>query len=187
VLAHILRVFPHYPDHAVGHSDELIRQASHLLFNEDLPPKPVVELSPAEALIIAAAAYLHDVGMIVPDCERPTILSQDEWKTWIAARPNLQTSPGTEDLNQTYALAEFIRVRHASRSAALLLEPHSDLANLLPDDTVFRKNVAEVCKSHARQATDLRNRQEYPDQVDILGDKVNVAFCCAILRPMPIG
>jgi hypothetical protein len=181
LLGDIRRTFPHYPDHAVDHSDEIIRQASLFLFSGDATPRQIVKFSPAEALIIGSAAYLHDIGMVVPERERSTIHSSDHWKAWLATRPDLETDPGTTAADHAYAFAEYIRVQHASRSAALL-EPDSALAGLLPDDAIFRRTIADVCKSHAREAADLRNRDEYPDQVDILNDKVNVAFCSVVLR-----
>ena len=44
-LAYIPQTFPHYTRHTVEHSDEIISQMSKLLFKEDDPRQPVIDLS----------------------------------------------------------------------------------------------------------------------------------------------
>ena len=44
-LTEIVQLFPHYPSHAVDHSDRIVAQLSKLLF---AGPKPVVQFSPGE-------------------------------------------------------------------------------------------------------------------------------------------
>ena len=69
-LSLIPNTFPHYTSHTVHHSDEIVLQMSKLLFQDDDPKRPVVQFSPTEVYILAAAAYLHDAGMVVSDKER---------------------------------------------------------------------------------------------------------------------
>src|SRR3712207_529255 len=66
-LAYTPQTFPHYTLHTVMHSDEVIRQVSSLLFDDQ--GSPTVALSAVELYVIAAAAYLHDAGMVSSDDE----------------------------------------------------------------------------------------------------------------------
>jgi len=81
-LAYVPQTFPHYTRHTVQHSDELVRQGSQLLFADGDPAKPVLALSAVEAYILAAAAYLHDAGMVSPDKEKAEILASEAWQEW---------------------------------------------------------------------------------------------------------
>ena len=69
-LSYVPQTFPHYTRHTVLHSDEIIIQMSKFLFLENDPHRPVVGLSAIEAYILAAAAYLHDAGMVASDREK---------------------------------------------------------------------------------------------------------------------
>lgn len=79
-LEYIPQSFPHYTRHTIQHSDEIVLQLSKLLFREDDPDQPVINLSAVEAYVLIAAAYLHDVGMVLSDTEKLEILSSPEWK-----------------------------------------------------------------------------------------------------------
>ena len=62
------QVFPHYPSHGVDHSDRIIEQLSHLLFNNT---RPVVRFSTAEVYCLLLRRYPHDMGMVVsPETQR---------------------------------------------------------------------------------------------------------------------
>src|SRR5208283_1591768 len=69
-LAFIPVTFPTYTRHTIKHSDEIIIQLSKMLFENDDSAKPVVRLSSTEVYILIAAAYLHDVGMVVSEKEK---------------------------------------------------------------------------------------------------------------------
>src|SRR6266404_372149 len=81
-LAYVPQTFPHYTRHTVQHSDELVLQASKLLFTEDDPSRPVIALSAVEGYVLVAAAYLHDVGMVAADREKAEILASETWQRW---------------------------------------------------------------------------------------------------------
>jgi hypothetical protein len=78
-LGYVPQTFPHYTRHTIEHSDEIIIQASKLLFMDDDPTKPVVPLSAIESYVISAAAYLHDAGMVASDREKVEILGTEAW------------------------------------------------------------------------------------------------------------
>src|ERR1700693_2090258 len=77
-LSYIPQTFPHYTRHTVGHSDSIVRALSSLLFREGTHRKPSLKLSAVEGYILAAAAYLHDAGMVCSDTERLELLQSEE-------------------------------------------------------------------------------------------------------------
>ncbi len=86
-LNYIPHTFPHYTRHTLEHSDEIVLQMSKLLFQDDHPESHVIDLSPAEAYILIAAAYLHDAGMVTSDSQKQEILASDAWKNWTTDGP----------------------------------------------------------------------------------------------------
>ena len=79
ILSLVSRMFAHYTQHTIEHSDEVVAEASLLLFDPE-SDEPVVRLSGAEGFLIAAAGYLHDVGMVVPDNEVADIKASADWE-----------------------------------------------------------------------------------------------------------
>ena len=137
-LSYVPVTFPSYTRHTVLHSDEIIMQASKLLFTND---KPVTRLSAGEAYVIVAAAFLHDSGMVVAEREKLTVLSSPEWNAWIAdgggsARwtairdlrvdqqlPSDAIRNYLADLQTRHLIAEFVRSQHAAR-ASFVIDSH---------------------------------------------------------------
>src|SRR2546422_3539773 len=79
-LAYVPQTFPHYTRHTIEHSEEIIAQISKLLFGDS--GEAILDLSPVEAYILVAAAYLHDAGMVASDAEKARVLDSEEWKLW---------------------------------------------------------------------------------------------------------
>src|SRR5688572_17127024 len=70
-LAYIPQTFPHYTRHTAGHSAEIIRQLSRLLFHDPTDPGSAsIPLNAASAYLLVLAAFLHDAGMVVSDAEK---------------------------------------------------------------------------------------------------------------------
>ncbi|MHB0878611.1 MAG: HD domain-containing protein, partial [Anaerolineae bacterium] len=140
-LAYIPVTFPHYTRHTVDHSDEIVRQVSKLLFRDDGPRQPVVPLSAVEAYVLAAAAYLHDAGMVVSDREKAEMLGSSDWRDWTSADgggaqrwqtiEELRHGKAPEDagmreflagVQTRFLVAEFVRRRHHERAASVLTQ-----------------------------------------------------------------
>lgn len=81
-LAYIPQTFPHYTCHTAPHSDEIVSQASCLLFKDSKPDQPIVDLSGVEAYSLIASAYLHDAGMVTSDEQKTEILNSEDWREW---------------------------------------------------------------------------------------------------------
>ncbi|NOK61738.1 MAG: chaperone protein [Chloroflexi bacterium AL-N10] len=197
-LEYIPNTFPHYTRHTITHSDEIISQMSQLLFRDD---RPMVALSPIEAYILITAAYLHDVGMVVPDRVKATILASSEWKHWIAhnnggakrwqaieaMRNDQLPLDSTErhflaDVQTRFLVAEFVRRTHHQRTAHILTHHREALRRFDFDDPILFNTITAVCIAHGLNHYELEDQERYPDRRNIQGQLVNVRFCAIVLR-----
>jgi molecular chaperone HtpG len=200
-LAYIPTTFPHYTRHTVGHSDEIVRQISRLLFKDEDPKQNVLPLTAVEAYLLAAAAYLHDAGMVASDREKLELLKMDEWKVWIsgsnggAKRWNdiQELRNGAEpadsfvrdflaDLETRFLLAEFIRRAHHLRAKTVIEQHQAMLGRFAFDDLVLRRTIADVCVAHGLRTHELEDNERFPDRRDIRGESVNVRLMAILLR-----
>jgi molecular chaperone HtpG len=199
-LGYIPETFPHYTRHTVEHSDEIILQMSKMLFHDNDPSRPRLPLSPVEAYILLAAAYLHDSGMVVPDAEKAQIIESDQWKHWITEGGGAKrweaieefragTSPAEQvirdflaDRQTRFLIAEFVRRNHHLRAANVIEEHHVALAGFDFGDAILRRMIANVCVGHGLRSYELEDRDRFPDWCDIRGDPANVRFLAILLR-----
>ena len=161
-LAYIPQSFPHYTQHTIEHSDEIILQISKLIFKDDDPNQPVVQLSAIEAYIIVAAAYLHDAGMVISDKEKIEIIQSPEWLSWIAegssakrweeikvlrnkAEPaNLDVRNFISDLQTRFLIAEFVRRKHHYRANTIITEYQPLLGRFAFDDPLLLRAISTL-------------------------------------------
>lgn len=200
-LAYIPQTFPHYTRHTIEHSDAIILQISKLLFWDDNPTKPVVQLSGAEAYILIAAAYLHDAGMVTSDREKQEIIQSEAWREWTtgngggAKRWNdieeLRISRDISnesvkhficDLQTRFLIAEYVRRTDFRRAAGLIEEHQQSLGRFAFDSIELRETIASVCVAHGLERHRLEDNEQYPELRDILDEKVNVRFLAILLR-----
>jgi molecular chaperone HtpG len=199
-LSLVPATFLHYTSHTVHHSDEIVLQISKLLFRNDEPTQPVVQFSAMEAYILAAAAYLHDAGMVVSDKEKAELLDSADWKEWTesgGAAPRWREirefrqgdSPSNEgtrnflaDIQTRYLIAEFVRRTHHLRVIDLLIQHQSEFGGFALGDPILMRTVSDVCAAHGLRQHELEDKDRYPERRDIQGDTVNVRFLAILLR-----
>ncbi len=199
-LGYIPATFGHYTRHTVQHSDEMIGEMSMLLFENGNPKKPVVDLSPVEAYILVAAAYLHDAGMVVSDREKAEILQSEEWKRWTSEGAGVKrwqevqefresgSAPSDEvrrflaDVQTRFLIAEFVRRSHHRRAADFLEQHEAALGRFAFEDPVLRRTIADVCKAHGLATYELDDRQRFPDRRSVRHGLANVQFLAIVLR-----
>lgn len=202
-LSYIPATFPTYTRHTVDHSDEIISQLSRILFAPD-SDRPTLKMSAVEAYILVVTALLHDAGMVASDAEKVDILQSPEWNAWVqtpdaAARyrailemreipvdanagANSDVSRFRSDVALRQLIAEFIRTRHHSRSAMLVLG-NDDLGMYASfDDPSLRRTIADICAAHGLDRSELQDDERFPDRRDIGDDVVNVRFLALLLR-----
>lgn len=201
-LSYIPQTFPHYTRHTIKHSEEIVVQLSKLLFKNDDPKQPVTQLSPAEAYILIAAAYLHDAGMVAADKEKLEILtSNPEWKNWISGegggakrwreieeirRGNSGLDETTRhfvaDLQTRFLIAEFIRRSHHLRAADVIKQYQNHLGRFAFSDPMMQRTIADICVSHGLRHYELEDKEKFPEKRDIQGHSVNVRLLAILLR-----
>jgi molecular chaperone HtpG len=200
-LAYIPATFPHYTRHTIQHSDEIVLQISKLLFRDDDPKKISVPLSALEAYILIVSAYLHDSGMVASDNEKKAILQSDAWKTWTSneeggarrwqeiEKLRRGHEPADDsirnflaDIQTRFLIAEFIRRVHHIRATEVIQQHTGSLARFAFDDPILQRTISDVCMAHGLRLHELEDRERYPDQRDIRGQKVNVRFMAILLR-----
>jgi molecular chaperone HtpG len=201
-LSYIPQTFPHYTRHTIKHSEEIVVQLSKLLFKNDDPKQPVTQLSPAEAYILIAAAYLHDAGMVAADKEKLEILtSNPEWKNWISGegggakrwreieeirRGNENLDEATRhfvaDLQTRFLIAEFIRRSHHLRAADVIKQYQNHLGRFAFGDLMMQRTIADICVSHGLRHYELEDKEKFPEKRDIQGYSVNVRLLAILLR-----
>ena len=197
-LPQIVQFFPQYPSHGLDHSDRIVAQLSKLLFDRT---RPVVPFSAGEVYCLLCAVYLHDMGMVVSPGEAGVILASDEWKAFVAEGGNghkafmdyetLRSAQvqGTREQKDFLAnvalrqvLADFVRRGHHERGKTTL-EMHSFLKQLVDDgDSVAFETIADLGVGHGLSENDLTDPSRFPEERDVLGDKVNVRFLARLLR-----
>jgi molecular chaperone HtpG len=204
-LPYILTIYPHYPGHGVEHSDRIISQLSRLLFREDVSgqssPKPVANFSAAEVYCLICSAYLHDMGMVVSPGEQAEILASEAWKSfvveggkgqeayskYIALRTQAQIAPLDKshflaDTALRYVIADFIRRDHHERGVTTL-QMHEFLKQLVDHgDAVAFETIAAICAGHGLDDRDIADKERFPEERDVFGEKVNVRFLARLLR-----
>ncbi len=205
-LANINTTFPHYPSHGIDHSDQIIKNISLILFKNADISKPVAsKFNEVEASILIAAAYTHDIGMVVSDDEKLSITKTEEWKSYLQNTPEakdtwekiegiLSDADSASDIadkseklflagvSQRHLFSEFFRRKHVQRSGVLLrFNPTVFGADFLKDRQ-FRDAVAKVGEAHGVGYTDLENTHKYPEATVIKGKPVNLRFLAIMMR-----
>lgn len=200
-LSYIPQTFPHYTRHTIEHSEEIVTQASNLLFVDADPSQPTVGLSGIEAYCLIVAAFLHDAGMVTSDEEKLEILRSEEWSKWAGkngggakrfeeierfrdsnAVDDAATRNFLADIQIRFLLAEFVRKRHHFRSARLIRQHQSKLARFAFDDQIISRTVSDICESHGLPRHELNDSARFPDRRTIRGETINVRFVSLILR-----
>lgn len=200
-LSYIPHSFPHYTRHTIRHSDEIVRQLSKLLFQDEDATRPVLPLTGVETYLLVAAAYLHDAGMVVSDREKLEILQSDAWKSWVSnSNPgairwseiqNLRHGKEPDDslirdfladLETRFLIAEYIRRAHHLRARTVIEQHQAMLGRFAFDDLVLQRTIADVCVAHGFRTHELEDNERFPDRRDIRGEAVNVRLMAILLR-----
>ncbi|HTQ69627.1 MAG TPA: hypothetical protein VMI13_13140 [Solirubrobacteraceae bacterium] len=200
-LEYVPASFPQYTRHTIAHSDEIVRQLSRLIFNDEDPEQATLELSSSEAYILITGALLHDAGMVVPDTAKAAVLASPSWSEWIAASRTRQRQVSAleafragdtpsdptlraflADVRLRQLLSEFIRRTHHERVIPLLVDRETDLGRFAFGDPMLLQTIGAVCEGHGVARSDLDDRYHYPDRREVYGAEVNVRLMAILLR-----
>ena len=206
-LTYTVTTFPHFTSHTSRHSEEIVAQLSQLLFHDGDPDRPAVDLSPMEAYLLVAGAFLHDAGMVVSDEEKTELLGSDAWRQHIASGPSRDQWEEAEALRRPadehgapkdpprlardvfqadrlvrFMLADHYRRVHHNRAGELVLRRTELVGRFTFDDQTLARPLADICRGHGLAPADLEDPIRYPHKVQVRGDLVNVRFLAHLLR-----
>lgn len=174
VLATISHYFPHFSLHDETHSIAILNNIVRIVGKETLQ-----ELSIVDLWMILIAAYYHDIGMTITGDELSYFVSKDSaFVDYVLSIQKDEHSPmssyancfdvkegklyhkqdqlTTENLDaHRFLIADFVRHKHASRSAEKVLSAKSLHlpGNPIPERII--KLVAKVCNAHTQSREEL--------------------------------
>lgn len=201
-LQYVPQTFGHYTRHTVGHSDAIIHNVSRLLFGGSGSKLVLAKLSPVEAYIVVAAAYLHDAGMVVSEEEKAKLLASDEWREWVSTSPwaqkerqdieALRLDEGDPrdalrrhflvDLRLRWLIAEYFRQRHHMRAKDIADRFEGLLGRFAFGDPDLLLAIGETCVAHGLDHTDLRDTKRFPIEREVSYCEVNLQLTSLLLR-----
>ena len=141
VLSRICNTFGEYTVHDVRHCDTICEILGWLI------PSPVLgEMSKHEVFFIAAAAYLHDIGM----ADIPRLFDESKFSEWLAKQSQKRSVSDTRP--------DFIREFHDIRSECYVNECFRELG--IPNQ-MEAFILGRICRGH-RNLEELKDYKTYP-------------------------
>jgi len=185
ILARIPIVFPEYTPHDISHSENIMENISKFI------PKPVLnKLNSMELFLLIAAAYLHDIGMAVSDDDKEEIVITEDFQQFrdknyaeLGLINDLQNKKNFEAANfyENQIFLGYIRKNHHIRSYDFIMKHYSGEEGLKIDNEIYALAIAELCKSHCLDISDLEN-SEFSTYYPVEGEFVNLQFLAICLR-----
>ena len=133
----IIRTVPAFTDHSIRHMDALWRVSDSVLTEEETG-----RMTPAEAFLLAAGFYLHDIGMAY--ASTPEGLRQCRASPYYKSFVEAAAGDRTNDL-EALALANAIRRLHAEAATTLATEAIPGTTQHLFEAKSFREGWATTC------------------------------------------
>ncbi len=207
ILATIGRgTFEDYTLHDSIHSRKLLHIAGYIIPNSVLESLSLLELT-----VIIMSCYVHDLGMVVIQQNKTTILKSQEFQTFLETNPEYierikdcegkmsevsqeNRMPFLDVLGQIQdaAITKYVRPMHASikRYKELfdtlhLLRNYPDLFSI--EGTSFEEELLLICSSHNEPTSFLRKEdvngsKVFDTECYVCNQKLNMQFCAAVLR-----
>lgn len=173
---------PEYTDHSVQHMDSLWKVAESILL-----PAEIDKLNPAEAFLLGATFYVHDLGMasLATDQGREQVRATKEYEAALSRLTKL--FPNNQSKADERALKEATRDAHAKFAAKIATEPLPSLGRFLIERSDFRERwaytIGKIGESHnwdldeVERSLGQSNATPGPD-----GYELDLAYIACIFR-----
>ena len=176
----IARDAPGFTDHSIRHMDALWSVAERVLTSQEIQA-----LSSAEAFLLIAGFYLHDIGM--------AYAATEEGRRRLEATPEYQsvlkstTGAAIEPALRGQALAAAIRAKHAAVATELATSPIPGTDQFLIEPINVREQFGLTCgriaASHHWSVDRLDTELGAQDRVPLAGGRsADLGFVAAALR-----
>ncbi|MEH6448145.1 MAG: ATP-binding protein [Oleispira sp.] len=172
-LQSISSLFPHYSLHDASHSRKILINIERVLGQKNID-----RLTATDTWLLLEAAFLHDIGMVVPQADKNEAWSDPEFHKLVESfsqdRGNslqrfchmlsLQKTKSSLDLNNTgysileaseqftFLMAEWFRVKHAHRATDIIQNPKASIGLNSPRTELIPKRLFKllgaVCEIH---------------------------------------
>ncbi len=180
-LAEIRRYFHHFTDHSLRHSERIIYYIGKLLSDDQLK-----RWTDSELYMFMAAALVHDIGMVVAEGEVRGLADDpafvDERRRILEhlrfPLPDDWTLRGIERL----VAAEYLRKQHGKRCEYALSTDNNTLRQLTGGRGDASKWIGRIAVGHTVDFTDLCDKLQYPQEVELDTDCANIQFLTICLR-----
>jgi len=198
--------FSEFTLHNRDHPKKLLHLMEFLL-----PDSTCEALSALECYVLVAAAFLHDLGMVLTSTERERILASEELQDSIREWPELsdalaqsreqvsganpfdRLSYETEVFQlQEAALCNYLRPLHATRpkyrDLIIQIKRTSGRTDLFSvNDVSFEESLIEICESHNLDVGVLAEvsgpyDERFPRSLAVATFRLNTQLCGALLR-----
>lgn len=138
LAATLIRDASMFTDHTIRHMDAL-----WLITEKILTPTEIKRLTPAEAFLLAAGFYFHDIGM--------SYAATDEGRRFLEQTPDYASvlsqaaSDADIDMVKSNALAYAIRVHHAQIAEEMAVKPIPGTTDYLLEPRAIREQFGAHC------------------------------------------
>lgn len=171
LLATICEFMPEYTKHNIDHSFNVLK-----IFEKIMPDVDILNMT--ELVLLVYAAVLHDIGMVASREEVSLIRESEEYKALLAEYQF--------DVKDEEVITEFIRRNHVKRSLDFIdkvkTSPNMYGLDFEIDSVDFSHYLKKVIYSHGIDNKELYNEREYPTEILIGEDYVNIKYLCVLLR-----
>ncbi|MCI8311409.1 MAG: HD domain-containing protein [Lachnospiraceae bacterium] len=171
LLATICEFMPEYTKHNIDHSLNVLNIIEKILPN-------VNALNITELVLLVYAAVLHDIGMVANREEVSSIKDSEEYKSLLAEYQF--------DVKDEEVITEFIRRNHVKRGLDFIdkVKASPDIYGLYfeIDSIDFSYYLKKIIYSHGVDIKELYNEKEYPTEILIGEDYVNIKYLSVLLR-----
>lgn len=172
-LQNIVKLFPHYSRHDESHSKQILINIERLL-----GPENITLLTASDTWLILESAYLHDIGMVVPQYDIEETWSDKNFISYVSSvsedknnelsqfcsellvqlnhekpKPYKTSYSALESSEKfLYLLAEWFRKKHPERSNIISKAPRDSIGLSSPRTELIPQRLfrllGRICESH---------------------------------------
>lgn len=149
-LSHIRDIFPHFTDHSISHSDNVLKIMDWLI-----PDDIKDQLNAWELYFLMAATYLHDIGM-VEACPGPP--GGPAWQRFLTQYSITQGQTLNDPIFILQAKRHYIRDNHHIRSEQYIRARWRELGLTAANSPAEGAIVGRIALGHRKVRLDDRER-----------------------------
>ncbi|MBA4849004.1 ATP-binding protein [Emticicia sp. BO119] len=194
-------LFPHFSLHDSSHSETILNNIVRVLGKEK-----IAKLSAIDIWLMLEAAYIHDIGMVVPSEDLIEALKSVEFITFFKSlienkKDNLHEFANKFEIvdkkicytnkefslevndGMRFILAEFFRWRHGERSENIVNNPYEKISLDSPTGVIpirIKKVLGKICSCHTKDFTDVMNLPFCEVGIDV--EDAHPRFIACMLR-----